>query len=113
MRYVPEALVMHSHNYTLRQLFGRRFIEGEADAFIPETSGSVLSQARRACAAVAHDVVWHLRARDLGGLLLSPVRRTVYHWAHYRGYRHGASRRVRGDRNASVGQRVVLSRYEG
>ena len=34
IRYVPEALVMHSHNYTLRQLYGRRFVEGEADAFI-------------------------------------------------------------------------------
>ncbi|MDX1932665.1 MAG: glycosyltransferase family A protein, partial [Capsulimonadales bacterium] len=32
--YVPEAITMHSHNYTLRQLYGRRFIEGEADAFI-------------------------------------------------------------------------------
>ena len=26
--YVPDATVMHSHNYTLRHLYGRRFIEG-------------------------------------------------------------------------------------
>ena len=111
--YVPGAAVMHSHNYALRQLFGRRFIEGEADAFVPGTSGSALGQARRALTAVARDVAWHLRAGDLRGLVQSPARRAVYHWAYYRGYRHGAARRARGDRDASVGQQVVLSRYEG
>src|SRR5262245_22340886 len=34
IRYVPDAIVMHSHNYTLKELYGRRFIEGEAGAFI-------------------------------------------------------------------------------
>jgi rhamnosyltransferase len=111
--YAPDAQVMHSHNYTLRQLFGRRFIEGEADAFVPGTSGSALALVARTLTAVAHDVAWHLHARDLGGLARVPARRLVYHWAYYRGYRHGAARRARGDRDASVGQQVVLSRYEG
>ena len=32
--YISKALVMHSHNYTLKQLFNRSFVEGEANAFI-------------------------------------------------------------------------------
>ena len=111
--YVPGALVMHSHNYTLRQLFGRRFIEGEADAFVPGTSGSAWGEVRRVLTAIGRDVVAHARARDLAGMAQVPARRVVYHWAYYRGYRHGAARRARGDRNASFGQQVVLSRYEG
>ena len=34
IKYVKDAMIMHSHNYSLRQLYGRKFIEGEADAFI-------------------------------------------------------------------------------
>ena len=32
--YAKDSLVMHSHNYTLKQLYGRKFVEGEADTFI-------------------------------------------------------------------------------
>ena len=34
VRYVPEAVVMHSHNYSLRQLYRRQFGEGRAEAVI-------------------------------------------------------------------------------
>ena len=113
VEYVPGALVMHSHNYTLREIYGRRFIEGEADAFRPDLREGVWSLLGRAAASIAHDVPSHLRAGDLAGLLASPVRRGVYQWAYARGYRHGAARRRRGDADASVGQRVVLGRIEG
>ncbi len=36
IRYVPDAIVMHSHNYTLRQSYKRHFGEGRADARIFE-----------------------------------------------------------------------------
>lgn len=32
--YVPDAVVTHSHNYTLRQLYRRQYGEGQAEAFI-------------------------------------------------------------------------------
>jgi len=34
IRYVPDAVVMHSHDYTLRQLYRRHAGEGRADAHI-------------------------------------------------------------------------------
>lgn len=110
VRYVPESLVMHSHNYTLRQLYGRRFIEGEADAFILREQASLARFALRAGASWARDAVAHLAAGDLPGLALALPRRVVYHWAHLQGHRLGERRRRSGDRDASVGQQVVLER---
>ncbi|HVZ72980.1 MAG TPA: glycosyltransferase [Polyangia bacterium] len=108
--YVADALVMHSHNYTLRQLYGRRFIEGEADAFIYRKHESALSLARRWAASVWHDAGAHARARDWAGLLASPVRRAVYQWAYGRGHRLGERRIASGNRDASIGQKTVLAR---
>lgn len=110
VRYVPDALVMHSHNYTLRQLYGRRFIEGEADAFILRERASLRRFVWRTGVSVARDAWAHLAARDLPGLALTLPRRAVYHWAHLKGHQLGEQRLRRGDRDASQGQKVVLER---
>jgi rhamnosyltransferase len=111
VRYVPESLVMHSHNYTLRQLYGRRFIEGEADAFIFRDRVSLRRLARRLGSAWLHDAEAHLVAREPVGLLLSIPRRFVYHWAYLQGRRLGERRRATGNQDASIGQQVVLERW--
>lgn len=110
-RYVPEALVMHSHNYTLRQLYGRRFIEGEADAFILGDTVSLPLVLRRLCRSWARDAEAHLAARDVSGLLLSVPRRSVYHWAYWKGHALGERRKKTGSQDASIGQQVVLERW--
>ena len=111
--YVPEAKVMHSHNYTLRELIGRRFIEGEADAFIHRGADSVFRMVARTARSIAADVAAHAAAGDLRGMLASVPRRAVYHAAYYRGHRHGERRRVSSDRDATLGQRMVLEWYGG
>jgi rhamnosyltransferase len=110
--YVPDALVMHSHNYTLRQLYGRRFIEGEADAFIYRKTETLLSMIGRFLRSAARDGVDCLFARDMVGLALAAPRRWVYHWAHYQGRRLGMNRMRKGNTDASVGQKIVLERHE-
>lgn len=110
--YVPEALVMHSHNYTLRQLYGRRFIEGEADAFIYGGSDSVPALVKRTLASIAHDSLWLLKQRDLAGLALTPARRMAYQWGYYKGKRHGAERVKNQIDDVATGQKVVLDRHE-
>ncbi len=112
VRYVPDALVMHSHNYTLRQLYGRRYIEGEADAFIYGGTDTVPSMLRRFISSWARDVIWSLRTRDWHGLYTAPIRRYVYHQAYHKGHRWGEHRRKTGNTDASAGQQVVLTRYE-
>lgn len=86
IRYAPRAAVMHSHNYTLRQAYGRRFVEGEADAFIARGASFAIGDAvRRWAGSVANDARAALREGDLRSALESPVRRAVYHWAYLEG----------------------------
>ncbi len=110
--YVPEALVMHSHNYPLGALYGRRFVEGEADAFLFERRDSLVAAARRIAGRSARDMAGALRARDLRDLALAPIRRTVEAVAYWQGNRLGRLRRDRGDPDTRAGQRVALSRHE-
>ena len=52
---------MHSHNYTLRQIFGRRFVEGEADAFIYEGKAQMGSTLMRAISSSVADIAYQMR----------------------------------------------------
>jgi rhamnosyltransferase len=110
--YVPEAEVEHSHNYTFRQLFGRRFIEGEADAFIRRGRDGLLEFGGRWIRSTVRDVAEDLREREWRDLAEAPLRRCVYHWAYHRGYRHGERRIREGDCDPSTGQRIVLERQD-
>lgn len=111
-RYVPQAIVMHSHNYSLQQLYGRRFIEGEADAFIYGGTARLPRLALRAARALGRDLAALVQARDLVGIALAPARCAVYQWGYYQGHRHGEKRIAENDGDASFGQRVVLERHE-
>jgi rhamnosyltransferase len=109
--YVAESLVMHSHNYTLRQLYGRRFIEGEADAFIYRNHDSRPGRLAAALRSMVNDIAFSLARRHPVQAALSVPRRIVYHWAYFKGRRLGENRRDRNDLDASRGQQAVLSRY--
>lgn len=106
--YVPEAHVMHSHNYSLREIWGRRFVEGEADAYVHTQRASLVRELGRTAMSFARDVRDHVVARDFAGLARSPARRVAYHLAFLRGRRLGERRRAQGDTDASIGQAVVL-----
>ncbi len=112
VKYVPQAIVMHSHNYTLRQIYGRRFIEGEADAFIYRQKDTIFKMLKRIVSSVARDVLHCLRAKDWLGILQAPARRAVYQWAYYKGHLLGEKRIASGDSDGSQGQKTVLNRYE-
>ena len=106
--YAAGARVMHSHNYTLRQLRGRRFIEGEADAFIYGGHSSVAQLLRHLITSIARDALLHVRHRDLRGLLATPGRRAVFHAAHFEGHRWGEARLRAASADAGLAQRLVL-----
>lgn len=109
--YVPESLVMHSHNYTLRQLYGRRFIEGEADAFIYRNHDSRRARVIAALKSMGRDAVFSLARRHPVQAVLSIPRRVVYHWAYFKGRVLGEGRLKQNNKDASLGQKAVLSRY--
>ncbi len=110
--YVKDAIVMHSHNYTLKQLYGRRFIEGEADAFIYGRSEGIAKMLGRTLASTVRDWAACVRDLDFADMARVPARRAVFHWAYLEGHRHGTDRRERGDSDTTFGQKTVLSRHE-
>ncbi|MDG1874811.1 MAG: glycosyltransferase family A protein [Mariniblastus sp.] len=112
IRYVPEALVMHSHNYSLRQIYGRRFVEGEADSFIYHGGDSSLRMLRRTLSSSAGDLKYQLARGKFGDLFNVPLRRLVYQWAYFRGRNFGNRRALKNDTDRKTGQKAVLSRYE-
>lgn len=113
VRYVPESIVMHSHNYSLAEIYGRRFIEGEADAYIKGDDDTFFLLVRRALGSMLRDAAYLAKVGDLAGLLAAPLRRAVYHYGYFMGHKHGEERRRIGDHNACVGRDVVLKLYGG
>ena len=113
VRYVPEAIAMHSHNYTLRQLYSRRFVEGEADVFIYRDRGqrSVGGAVARAARSAARDVATCLRQKAWADVVRVPTRCAVYHYGYWRGHRHGALR-LRTGAGTTVGHQTALSGHE-
>lgn len=110
--YAYDALVMHSHNYTLSQLYGRRFIEGEADAYIYKNSYGYGSFIKDWVKSTVRDIYVHATALDFWGGCLAPMRRMVYYWAYYQGHKHGEQRVKSNDADGSLGQQTVLSRHD-
>ena len=113
IRYVHDATVMHSHNYSLHQIYGRLFVEGEADAFIYGDKVRLFSQLKRYVGANVNDFIYHAKRGNFGDLFFTPVRRAVYQWAYTRGHRHGEARIRSGSEDRRTGQAKVLKRYDG
>jgi rhamnosyltransferase len=110
--YVPQAVAMHSHNYTLKQNYGRRFIEGEADAFIYRRDASTAGFIFACLTTAARELFEHLRERDGRGLATFLPRVVVSQWGYFQGLRLGSKRRRTGDTDVRIGQQTVLSRHE-
>lgn len=110
--YVPEALVMHSHNYSLRALYGRRFIEGEADAFIFQKKVSFALSMAKGVVRALRDLVVAASARHPRDLFLALPRRTLESIGYWRGNRLGNQRRQGAKIGAEIGKRVALQFHE-
>ena len=112
IQYVPTARVMHSHNYTLRQLHARRFVEGEADAWIYDDlhspEGTFFNWGRR----TMKDLVSHFRAGDWNGALATPRRQWVSTFSWWKGWLQGRRRRMNNDFDVRAGQKVIFDHYE-
>lgn len=112
IRYAPRAVCMHSHNYTVQQVYGRRYIEGEADAFIQKSSYPLYRVPLDWSKAIARDTAFSIKRREYRGLFANALRRFVYYWAYYRGYLWGAQRLRTDDHSAVKGQQIALKHYD-
>lgn len=111
IQYVADAIVMHSHNYNLKEIYGRRFVEGEADSFIYHNNDNIAKVLKRFAVSALRDTLYHLRQREFVEMCKIPARRLVYQWAYYKGNKLGNKRKLENNEDTSVGQQVVLKHY--
>lgn len=108
IKYLPDTCAMHSHNYTLKQLWARQFIEGEADAWIWKGAFTRKDAFSKAIKASIKDFLY-----DVNPLLLPThlLRRLVSSWGYYSGHHLGVSRLTNSNFDAGTGQDVILKNY--
>ena len=104
--YVPEAITMHSHNYTLKQLYGRKFIEGEADFFIYQKRPSLLKMVQNIIIRSLRESLYYLKNINIFPIVKIPIRNIVYFWGEYQGLRSARKRLKHGD------DKVILKDYQ-
>ena len=86
--YAPDAVVEHSHNYTLRGLKRRFYGEGYADAEIFGAVPPLWRELASGCREVLRDIVFLLsHPAGLSELPLAPVRRFIQRYYHWKGGR--------------------------
>jgi len=93
IRYVPNAVVIHSHNYTLKQFYRRHRGEGKADAAIFAWSPWDRSLLRYSllpfCRQLVSDVKYGVTTRSLRGALASPLFRMAQLLGRREGFQAG------------------------
>lgn len=109
--YVPAVTAIHSHNYTLRQLYGRRYIEGEADCFIYGSTLTPLRAFSQYARAVAQDWLWMAHRGYWRDMVTAPVRRAVFWYAYWLGQQWGQQRKRDNNLDIRHGQTTVMKRY--
>lgn len=103
IQYVKEALVMHSHNYNFKQLFNRKYVEGEADAYIFDLKLNVFTVIKNYLTSIFHDFIFHLKYFDVFGFFKTLIFRLVYHYAYYLGHQNGIKRKKNKDKEPTYG----------
>ena len=106
IKYVPQALTMHSHNYNLKQLFNRKFIEGEADYFIYGSRPSFFNTLKKIFRRTASEVIYYLKNRIILSIPFIPIRNIVYGFGEYKGLLNAKKRDGKND------SKVVLKDYQ-
>jgi rhamnosyltransferase len=98
IRYVPDSVVMHSHNYTLQQFYSRHYGEGRAEASIFDWSSweaSFLRYSLLPCGRqVLADWKYSLSRGLLGPCLWSPLLRLAQMMGRRKGFEEGLKEKM-------------------
>ncbi len=88
-KLVPDSVVEHSHNYTLKELYRKKFRHGVTFAKTYGRRAAVFSQAFELCKEWARDLLYTLRKGRLDTIPYNITYRAVIHWALYCGLKEG------------------------
>ena len=101
--YEPKAVVMHSHNYNYKQIFNRKYVEGEADSYIFNKSYNIFNFAKQYISSIIHDTIYHLKSFELKELFTTYLRRFIYFYGYYKGCKNGNSLKNKTKQNITYG----------
>jgi len=93
IKYTPEALTMHSHNYNFKQLYARKFIEGEADFFIYDKKPSILNLFIGLIRRSVSELFYYLKNGHFLTIPKIPIRNFVYFFGEYKGLKSAEKRK--------------------
>jgi rhamnosyltransferase len=94
--YVKDAIAMHSHNYTLKQLASRRKIEGEADVYIyPNKPISPLTTVLSFGSSYVRESIYYIQNKQMRKLPYLLFNRIVYSWSFYKGFVNASKMRYK------------------
>ncbi|MBR2911206.1 MAG: glycosyltransferase family 2 protein [Lentisphaeria bacterium] len=85
IEYVPDAIVEHSHNYTLCEVKKRFFNEGVADKQMGKCSPGVLKTWKSIFAETLRDWIYLLKHRVAKEFFYAPIYRYTQKMSYYRG----------------------------
>ena len=85
IEYVPDAIVEHSHNYTLCEVKKRFFNEGVADKQMGKCSPGVLKTWKSIFAETLRDWIYLLKHRAAKEFFYAPIYRYTQKMSYYRG----------------------------
>lgn len=92
-RLVPDSVVEHSHNFTVRGLYRKRYRHGLAFVDIYGTRPAAMRQAARCAKEIVRDFLYTARKLRFDTVPYNILYRIVIHWAYYRGEHAGWRRR--------------------
>jgi rhamnosyltransferase len=88
-RIVTDSVVEHSHNYSIRGLYGKRYRHGIAYVHIHNERPRFFRQCVQCVREIARDLLHALRKGRLDTVPYNVLHRVVIHLAYYRGEREG------------------------
>jgi rhamnosyltransferase len=89
---VLDSVVEHSHDYTLAQLYRKRYRHGIAYVYIYGTRPDLLRQSFRCARELVRDLLFAVRKLRIDTIPYNIVYRIVIHYAYYRGGCEGQRR---------------------
>ena len=90
---VLDSVVEHSHNYTIKKLYRKRYRHGVAYVTIYDAQPNALRQFILCCKELARDMLYTLRKFRLDTIPYNIAHRIIIHMAYYHGERDERRRR--------------------
>lgn len=99
---VMDSVVEHSHNFSVKGLFKKRYRHGIAFVEIYQAQPNLAKQMYQCAKELARDLIYTLKKGAFTEIPYNILHRSVIHWAYYQGVREGVRRNSQKDQEVSA-----------